>query len=57
MSQEDALNQINHTLEEMAESMKPKPKKNNKVALLGWVVIGIMTMYLLDITYKFFARF
>lgn len=63
MSEKEPLNEISESLKQIADSskeivdiMRPKPKKPNYTAALGWVFIGAMILYMLYALYKMVAR-
>lgn len=64
MSEKESLNQISESLKQMADSskeivdiVKPKPKKPNYIVAVGWIVIGMMVLYLMNELYKITIRF
>jgi hypothetical protein len=52
MSEKSSLDEINESLKQIADIMKPKPKKVNKVAIIGWLLLGVLAFYMLDMVYK-----
>ncbi|NMF04596.1 hypothetical protein ACUH7Y_09755 [Clostridium beijerinckii] len=57
MSDRDPLNEISDSLREIANAIKPKPKKPNYTVMIGWIVIGAMALYMINVLYKMFLRF
>lgn len=47
MSDEDRLKEINESLKEIANSLKPKKKKQQLGITIAWIIIGIMLLYML----------
>lgn len=63
MSEKETLNEISDSLQQIADSskeivyiMRPKPKKANIVAIVGWIMIGIISLSALYEVYKIFER-
>jgi len=52
MSEKDPLNGIDDSLKQIVNIMKPKPKKTDKVVIAVWIFIGIMTLYMLYVTFQ-----
>lgn len=57
MSDRDPLNEISDSLREIANAIKPKQKKPNYTVMIGWIIIGIMALYTINVLYKIFLRF
>ncbi len=59
MSEKDiskSLNEISKSLDEISNTLKPKPKKPNNIITIGWLFIGIISLYALYEVYKVFCR-
>ncbi|WP_252217377.1 hypothetical protein [Clostridium sp. VAP41] len=56
MSEEDRLKEISESLKIIADSTKPKLKKTSNTIAIGWLFIGIISLYALYEVYKVFCR-
>ena len=52
MSEKEPLNGIDDSVKQIVDIMKPKPKKPDKVVIAVWIFIGIMTLYMLYVTFQ-----
>jgi hypothetical protein len=48
------LEDINATLQEVVKILKPKPKQVNKLAIIGWLLFGLIALYILATLKKLF---
>lgn len=51
MNEKNPLNEISDSFKEIVDIMQPKTKKPNKVVIIGWIIVGVMAIYMLHETY------
>jgi len=56
MSGKEPLNETNESSKQIIDIMKSKPKKPDKVLIVGWIFFCIIVIYVLYGTYQSVAK-